>query len=185
MTGSKFQFGNNVSANVERKREVGNAFKPSGMFKLQHIRDGKVLQEQEFPNGVTDVGINSILNIMFDADTQITTWYLSLIDVVGFASVAAGDTMSSHAGWAEFTAYALGTRPVWNPDAAAAKVSVNSITIDFTITGGAADLKGVFLTSDAVKSGTAGTLWATAIFSSDIPVTGGDLIKLTYSVTGA
>lgn len=182
---SEMSFGNHASATVERNRKLGNKFEPGGVFTLEHYRDDKLLQTIKVKNGVTDVGINNILNIMFDALAQITTWYLSFIDESGFTAVAAADTMASHAGWTEFTAYSSGTRPVWDPDASSSKVSVNSVTVDFTITGGAATLKGVFLASDNTKSGTSGVLWATAIFSTDIPVTGGDLIKMTYSVTGA
>lgn len=190
MIGSGMNFNNNVGATVERRRPLESRLPIRGKFKIQHFgqKDAngnrKLLQEMEVPNGVTDVGINNILDVYFDAGTQITTWYLGLIDNSGYSAVAAADTMASHAGWTEFTGYSEANRVTWNPDPASAKTISNSTTVDFNISS-AGTLRGAFAVSDNTKGGTTGVLWATALFTSTIPVTGGDLIKLTYTVQGA
>lgn len=156
------------------------AFK--GRYKLQHYRQGQLLQEFEYNNGVVDVGITDILDVNFrDAATKNTGWAIGLIDDP--ATLAAADTMPSHAGWTEFTSYSEGTRPAWAPDAAAAKSISNSTARDFNITG-SGTLHGTFLADENTKGGATGLLWATAAFGAPIAVNNLDLIRITYTVTG-
>ena len=155
-----------------------------GKYTLQHIRDGKVIQEMEFPNGICDAGINDIFDVHFVAGTQIVTWYFGLIDLAGFSALADADTSASHAGWAEFTTYSEATRPAFAPGAPAAKAVVSTTPTTFNITG-TATVKGIFCISNNTKSGSTGILWGTALFSSDIPVASSDQLKVTYTVSGA
>lgn len=134
-------------------------------------------------NGIVDVGINKLLDVMFHADAQITTWYMGLVDNSGFTAFDNGDTMSSHGGWNEFTTYSETTRVTWTEDAAASRSISNSTSVDFSING-SGTVKGVFVTSDNTKSGTTGTLWATAAFSSAVSVVNGDSLKITYTISG-
>lgn len=163
----------------------------AGEFKAELIgADGTVKAVHKFKNGVTNEGLNAILNIMFDASTQLTTWYLGLISSVSYSALAAGDTMASHSGWTEAGPtnapnYDESTRPQWNPAASTAQSSVNSTTVDFTIneTG---TVKGIFLTSNSTKDGTTGTLWATGLFpGGDQAVVATDVLKITYTVNAA
>lgn len=142
----------------------------------------KLKQEGVFDNGVTNIGKNSQLDVIFGAGSQIVTWFLGQIDLAGFTALAASDTMASHGGWVEFTTYTEATRPQWSPDAASGEQVTNSTPVNFNITG-SATLKGIFVNSVNVKSGTTGTLWATAFYAGDIPVANGDLLKITYTVT--
>jgi len=154
-----------------------------GRFIVEHIRDGQVLSQFTIPNGIVDVGLNSILEIYFHSGTQITTWYLGLIDNSGFSALAAADTMASHAGWTESTAYSNANRPTWTAGTAASRSITNSSTVDFTINA-TATIKGIFVTSNNTKGGTSGTLWATAAFASTVAVSNGDTLKITYTVSG-
>lgn len=154
-----------------------------GKFKLEHFRDGEKIGEYEFPNGITDAGLNSILGIMFHADTQITSWQLGLIDNSGFSALANADVMSSHAGWNEFTTYSQANRPTWSPGASASRSITNGTTVDFSITG-SGTMKGIFVVNQNTKGGTTGTLWSTAAFGSTVAVTNGDTLKVTYTVSG-
>ena len=183
---SALHMGDCAQASLERPvapSEILAQLLARGKFKAQHIRDGKVIGEYDFPNGIVDVGLNSILGIMFHADTQITTWYLGLIDNSGFSALANADTMSSHAGWNEFTTYSQANRPTWTPGAASGRSITNGTTVDFSITG-SGTIKGIFVTSNNTKGGTTGTLWATAAFSSNVSVVNGDTLKVTYTVSG-
>ena len=118
---------------------------------------------------------------MFHGTTAIATWYIGLVDNSGFTAFAEADTMSSHGGWNEFTTYSESTRVEWTEDAAASKSITNSTVVTFNITG-SGTLKGAFITSDSTKSGTSGTLWATAAFGSTVPVVNTDQLKITYTV---
>jgi len=181
---TSMNFKNKVSASVEHHGKAQSGFKLKGRFKLEHWKHGKLVEVQEFDNGVTDGGIENILDVAFVADTQITTWYLGIIDDSGFSALDATDTMASHAGWVELTTYDEATRVAWTPGAAVAKTITNAVTIDFTFNA-VKTLKGVFLSSVSTKGDTTGILWATALFSSDIPVGIGSIVKLTYTTQGA
>lgn len=149
------------------------------MFVKHYDKDGNLKGTYKARNGVTNEGKDAVLDIMFHGSTQITTWYLGIMDNSGYTAEAAGDTLASHAGWSEFTTY-TGNRKEWTEGAASSQSITNSATVDFAITG-SATLKGVFLCSAA--TGTTGTLWATAAFSSTVAVTSGDTLKVTYTVS--
>ena len=152
-------------------------------FKVKHIRGGKVIGEYEMLNGIVDVGLHYLLDTSFRATTQLTSWFLGIVDNSGFSAFAAADTTASHAGWTEFTAYSEGTRGAWTPPAAATRTLSNTTTVDFTMSGGGT-LKGLFLASDNTKGGTTGTLWATAAFAASVAVLASDIVRATYSITG-
>lgn len=155
-----------------------------GFFLVEHRnKAGKLIGIYRVPNGIVDVGMNHILETEFHAGAAVTTWYIGLVDNSGWTAFADGDTMGSHAGWSESTVYSAGTRPQWTMGAASGRQITNAATVDFAINGSAV-LKGIFITSDSAKSGSAGTLWATAAFSSTVSVQSGDTLKITYTVSG-
>jgi hypothetical protein len=146
-------------------------------------KDGNVKWRAKAPNGVTTAGLNHILNVMFGATAKSVTWYLGLIDLAGFAALAAGDLSTAHGGWAEFTAYTPATHPIWVTGVAAAGSITNATAAQFTITG-AGTVKGFFAVDTSAKPMVAGNLWATALFSTgDQAVVINDIINVTYTVT--
>jgi len=161
-----------------------NGMKIGGMFTIEHIRDGKVIETIKAKNGVVDEGLNKILDIMFHNVTQIDPWYIGLIDNAGFTALDPSDTMASHAGWTEAVPYSDANRVEWAEDAASNKVITNSVPIIFNINA-TATVYGVFLTSNNIKSGTTGTLWATANFTAPVNVSNGDQLKITYTLSTA
>lgn len=150
---------------------------------MEHWRDGQKIGDIAVLNDIVDVGVNSLLDVAFRNQTQIATWYMGLVDNSGFSAFADADTMSSHSGWNEFTTYSDANRITWVPDAAATRAISNSTTsADFNING-SGTVKGIFITSNNTKSGTTGTLWATAAFASNVAVVNGDVLKVTYTIS--
>jgi len=182
------------------KPQATSDLSPRGRFKVEHWRDGRLIGEYEFPNGITNEGKDQLLNTQFDAATQITTWYLGLIDNANFTALAAADTYDeinqAGNGWDEFSDYtdpgngdSATTRPVWNPDAAASQTITNGTVVVFDITA-TGTIKGLFLVGGGTAPENKGdhaassTLWATALFDSgDVAVQNGDQLKATYTVT--
>lgn len=152
-------------------------------IQVEHVRDGEVIGVYNTSNGIVDVGLNHLLDVGFRNQTQTATWYMGLINNSGFSALAAADTMSSHAGWTEFTTYSESVRSTWTPAAAASRSIQNTTAVEFTITG-TGTIKGVFLTTVDTKGGTTGTLWATASFASTVSVVNGDVLKVTYTISG-
>lgn len=173
-------FEQNCVANVARGRTLEDVLGGlKGHFSIEHLdKDGQLKGRYELDNGIVNQGKNSILDIMFHAATQITTWYIGLMDNSGYTTEAAADTLASHTGWNEFTNY-TGNRKEWTEGAAASQSITNSTPVQFDITG-TGTIKGVFICSAA--SGTSGTLWSTAAFGSTVAVANGDQLKITYTV---
>lgn len=166
-----------------------------GIFNVECVdSEGRVRWQAKAKNGVTDVGAQSNLNVYFGGATQITTWYIGLVDNAGYTAFAFTDTMSSHSGWSEVSGsnFSNSARPSWTPGtptgSSGAWAIVNASTVNYSmINSGALTLKGMFLVSDATKAGTSGTLFATAPFTvSGTPTTqavnNGDTVKITYTM---
>ena len=176
----------NLFAKAKEKPNSGLApqgCKPKGRFVVEHYRKGVLLDTYEFPNDVTNEGKNTWLDVMFNGGTQIpnNSWYIALINNSGFSALAAADTMASHAGWAEATGYSQSTRVAWGSGAAASQSVTNASPAVFDMNA-TATIYGIFVTSGSAKSGTSGKLWATAGFTSPVPVVNGDQLKVTYTV---
>ena len=122
----------------------------------------------------------------FTGSTYTAAWYLGLYGAGATNNPAASDTMASHAGWTEVTAYSQATRPACTfgtPTTADPSVATNSaspatFSINATTTVG-----GAFLTSNNTKGGTTGILFSAADFQSpgDRAVVNGDTITVTYT----
>lgn len=175
-----------ASCIVERApRSVVEKVPLGGKFQMEHWRGDVLLSKQDITNGITDIGKQQLLNIMFESATQITTWFIGLVDNAGWSAFAAADTMVTHAGWVELQAYGEATRNAWTPGAASGTGTVtvtNGTAVTFTMNATNV-VKGIFINSIGTKGGTTGTLWSTAAFAATVSVNNGDLIKVTYTVT--
>jgi hypothetical protein len=141
--------------------------------------DGSISWRHPFKNGVTNPGLDYLGAAGFSNGAQIAAWYASLIDQVGFSSLNINDTMSSHAGWAEFTGFS-GARPQWvNAEAGQQVASNGSFSFPITVNG---IVHGMFITSSVTKGGTTGTLWATAELPSNSVVSVGQVVTGTYAI---
>jgi hypothetical protein len=160
-----------------------------GVYKIQcHDAQGNLKWEDEAPNLVVNEGLQDMNAKYFTGTTYTAAWYLGLYGSGATNSPAAGDTMSSHAGWTEVTAYSQATRPACtfgtpttaNPSVATNSASPASFSINGTTTVG-----GAFLTSNNTKSGTTGTLYSAADFSApgDRSVVSGDTLSVTYTLS--
>ena len=160
-----------------------------GVYKIQcHDKDGNLKWEDEAPNLVVNVGLQDMNAKYFTGSAYTAAWYIGLYGSGATNSPAAGDTMSSHAGWTEVVAYSQATRPACtfgtpttaNPSVATNSASPATFSINATTTVG-----GAFLTSNNTKSGTTGTLYSAADFSApgDRAVTNGDTLSVTYTIS--
>lgn len=160
--------------------------KAGGVYKVQCVgADGRVKWEEEMHNLVVNQGLQSMVSVFLDAGTQVTTWYIGLITGPGSGTtIAAGDTLSSHAGWTEFTNYSgarkaavFGTATTADPSVIDNAASPTS----FTISGAGGTVAGAFLAS--VDTGTSGVLFSASDFQSpgDRVVVSGDTLNVSYT----
>lgn len=131
---------------------------------------------------ITNVGLDYCLNAALHGTTPISTWYLGLIVDTGFTAIAPADTMGSHAGWTESSAYAETTRREWIEGASSGQSITNATPVAFTSTA-TQTIKGYFITSVATKGGTTGTLLIARLFSTDRALLPGQQLTITPILT--
>ena len=155
-------------------------FDPHGLHRVDLLDVNGIYKFKNLfvPNGITNVGKAANLDTFFNGLTQIpqANWSISLIDGSGSPNVQATDTLASHPGWAEFTAYS-GNRPAWGQGNSASQAVQNASPVTFNITT-AGTLYGIIVCS--VSSGNSGLLWSTAAFPAAVSVAVGDQMKVTY-----
>lgn len=159
--------------------------------------DGNIKWEEEFPNLVVAVGKELMLDTLLSGSSYTTVGpFLGLIS--GSSSTfSASDTMSSHAGWTEFTNYTVGGSAVRGTAVFTSATSSGSTpsnvttkaasAITYTITGGGGTVGGCFLVTgsgaSSTQSNTSGTLYSAGAFATAKITTAGDTVSVTYSTT--
>lgn len=174
-----------AAVTMVRSRPSDDKLPLRGHFDIDHVdKDGNLIEKYSFDNDITNQGKNDIFDIMFSDGTQVanSSWFIGLISNSGYSALAAADVMSSHAGWTEFTGYSQATRVAWGAGDPASQSITNASPATFDINA-SGTVKGVFVVSNSTKGGTTGRLWATALFSADVPVSNGDQLRVTYTVS--
>jgi hypothetical protein len=157
-------------------------------------KHGKLLWEDIIHNTVMTLGGNLALDTLVAGSSySVTGPFMGLISSVDFSTIAAADTMASHAGWKEAGSgvnYPLYTAPrktcVFN--AAAGKSVSLSSTLSFPIITIGGTIKGCFIVlgTGAVSTigDTNGVLLSAGLFSGgDKVVSPGDTPQVSYSLT--
>lgn len=159
--------------------------------------EGNVKWEEGFPNLVVAVGKQLMLDTLLAGSSYTTVGpFLGLITGATPTFLAA-DTMSSHAGWTEFTDYTVGGSAVRGTAtfsaASSSGLSPSNVTtaaaasITYTITGSGGIVSGCFLVTgsgaSSTISNTSGTLYSAGAFATAKTTTAGDTVSVTYSTT--
>ena len=187
MTTEKLKATDTVSSGLTCNPKAGEDAQATGLFEIKcHDKDGNLKWEAQSKNLVVNAGLAYMAGSALTSVTQITSWFLGLYGAGASNTPAAGDTMSSHAGWTEVVAYSNATRvaatfvtaTTANPSVATNSASPAVFNINGTTTVG-----GAFLTSGSAKSGTTGTLFSAADFGSpgDRSVVNSDTLSVTYT----
>lgn len=155
-----------------------------GVFQGTHLRNGRIIEEFEDHNLVTNEGLDALLNIMLHGNTQITAWYIGLFEG-NYTPVAGVTAATIVAAATECTAYTQSTRPAYDEAAASSQSITNSASRATFTFNATKTVYGAFLTSLSTKSGTTGTLFSAARFGTAKNVESGDELLLTYTFTAA
>jgi len=154
-------------------------FKLGGVFLVTcYDKYGKMKWQERSKNLVVTVGLEHILDGLFSLGGVIANpnYYLGLTD--GTPTIVAGDTLGSHAGWAEVADYDETTRQAFTAARTGLTVD-NSVSKAVYSINATATVGGAFITS--ADTGTTGLLLAASAFSNgDKPVTSGDTVEVQY-----
>lgn len=160
----------------------------SGRYDVEcYGADGTLKWKDYIDNIVVNVALEHILDILFvSATTQLDPWYVGLVNASSAGeSYAAGDTMASHAGWAEDTAYDEATRQEFIDVRSGQSVDNSASKAVFTMSA-TTTIAGAFMASDNTKGGSSGTLLSAGNFTGgDRSVVDNDTLNVTYTITAA
>ncbi len=156
-----------------------------GVFTVQcHDKDGNLKWEVAQPNLVVNEGLAYMNDTFFSGSGYTKSWYLGLISGTA-PTIAAGDTLASHAGWAEVpvtTGYdgnrkslTFGSATTADPSAISNPTAAQFSMLNTYVVSGA------FLCT--VASGTSGVLFSASEFEApgDRSVVSGDTLNVTYT----
>jgi hypothetical protein len=175
-----------MSADVVRGGGLAQRVRMENVYHFECVGpDGVVKWTDEIHNLVTNVGLDDVLDKFLKGSTYTAAFYVGLTD--GTPTVAAGDTMASHAGWVEVVAYTEGTREVLTLGTVAAQSVDNSASkASFAINADTTTVGGAFLNTVSTKSGSTGTLYGVGAFTGgDKAVDSGDTLNVTVTLTAA
>jgi len=179
-----------VAAQFIGQNKLEDALFVRGIFRAQHIRHGRVIWEEEFPNTVVTVGKNLMLDTLLAGSAYTVVGpYMGLIS--GTPTTAAADTMASHGGWTEVggtnaPAYSSTRKTcVWSAASAGAKALSSALNFTFTGTG---TVGGAFIVTGTgavnTQDNTSGTLFSAGAFGTGnrgiIPT---DQLNVSYSIS--
>jgi hypothetical protein len=180
-----------ADASIIRGSGIDEQAQAHGHYTVECIGDdGKLKWRDTIENVVCTVGKNLMLDAALAGTAYTVTGpYMGLISATSYSAVAAGDTMTSHAGWLEGGGTNAPTysgnrkTAVWSAATAGAKSLSAALSFAITSSG---TIKGAFLNfgTGAVntKDDTGGVLWSAGTFATgDKAVVNGDTLNCSYS----
>jgi hypothetical protein len=170
-----------AGAGLVARHEVNDFIGVTGRFIVTcHDAEGSLRWEDGFPNLVVTTGKNDLLNKYFLGSAYTAAFYVGL---KAAGTIAAGDTMASHAGWTEITGYSNATRPAFTAASSTAGSSTNSASPAVFNINATNTVAGCFITTNNTVGGTTGTLFSAADFATARAVLSGDTLTVTYTVS--
>ena len=174
-----------VTGSVAANKGFGEGAAGGGVFHFKcYDKDGNLKWEDSAKNLVVNTGLQDMNAKYFTGSTYTAAWYIGLVSDSGFSAYAAGDTLASHAGWTETTAYSggnratatFGTATTADPSVINNSGSPGAFSITGTVT-----VKGAFLCNVQSNSSTSGLLFSVSNFTGgDRSVVNGDTLNVTY-----
>lgn len=176
-----------VGANVLKGNGTRDGLKGGGIFTVRcHDKDGNLKWEQKSHNLVVNVGLAYVNTTFFKGSGYTAAWYIGVYGPASSNDPSSADTMASHAGWTEVTAYSNATRPAATFGAATTadpSVIANSAAPAQFLINASANVGGAFLTTGDTPGGTSGVLFSASDFAApgDRVVQNGDVLSVTYT----
>lgn len=179
-----------MTGTMTAPRDMDDISVVHGRFSLKCTgEDGELLWEEGFDNLLTTAGANMILTAGVAGSTPA---FMGLISSVGFTTIVAADTMSSHAGWNEAQNTGTNTPPygttrptiTWSSPAASAINTSSTQSFVFTNSG---TVQGGFVVTgsgaSATVANTSGVLMNAGTLAVAQPVVNTNTVTMSYTLT--
>lgn len=173
-----------ASAGVEMRPEAHVPLTVNHRYTVEcYGPDGTLKWADEFDNLVVTTGRNKYLDATIKTGSASPAWYVGLVDNAGYTAYNAGDTMASHSGWTESSAYSNATRPAYTPGTVASGSVDNGASKAVFNINATATIRGAFLADNSTKGGTTGILLGVGDFAASRSVQSGDTLNVTVTCT--
>jgi len=175
-----------VASAVEMNTGSNTGAAGGGVFHFEcYDRDGNLKWSDTAKNIVVNTGLQDMNNKYFRGSAYTAAWYIGLVSDSGFTGYAAADTLASHAGWTETTAYSGANRATATfgvPTTADPSVVDNTSSQATFVMSGTVVVKGAFLSNVQDKTSNSGLLFSAANFETpgDRSVVSGDTLNVRY-----
>ncbi|MCJ2139663.1 hypothetical protein [Methylobacterium sp. E-066] len=164
----------------------GGAVKPRTFHAVQCFgADGALKWEETIENLTVNVGLAYMLSTFWKGANYTAAFYVGL---KGSGTIAAADTMASHAGWSEITQVSQAARQTLTFGAVSGTTTAsldNSAAQAVYNPTASVSVAGAFVTTDSTLGGTAGTLIGASDFATPRSLIAGDTLKVTTTMTTA
>lgn len=170
-----------VASIIARPKAV-ERFKIGSVYTFECFdKHGNLRWREECHNITVNTGLDDILDKYFKGSSYTASFFVGLTD--GTPTVAAGDTMASHAGWVEVTAYDEAVRQTLTPGSVSSQSVDNSASKAVFTISGSTTIGGGFVTTDNTKGGSSGTLVnAVAFTGGDRSLVDDDTLSVTVTL---
>ena len=149
-----------------------------------HRADGSLLYQPETVKNITvNVGLDEILDKFWKGSSYTAAHHVGVTQ--GSPTFAAGDTMSSHAGWTEDQDYSESTRQALTLGTVSSQSVDNSASKAVFTANASTTMGGAFITTNNTKGGTTGILIGGAALSADKSLANTETLTLTVTLTAA
>lgn len=169
-----------------RLQSLAAAIEAHGKYRFRcYDKDGNLKWEDTIENTVVNTGLDEILDKVWKGSGYTAAHYVGLTDST--PTVAAGDTMASHAGWAEDQNYSQAARPALtaNLGSVSGQSLATSTSLTFSINA-TTTIGGAFVTTVSTKGGTTGILMSAGAFTQgDRSVANGDTLNVDITFTAS
>lgn len=153
-------------------------------YVVEAFRAGKLLWTEQIENLVVKAGLDDLLLKYFKGSIYTAAHYVGLTGTV--PTFTADDTLASHSGWTEVTAYSEGVRQTLTIGSIVNQSGSNALSkAQFTINVDNTVIGGAFVATNSTKGGSSGTLYGGGAFSVDRTLMNGDVLSVTITVTAA
>lgn len=178
------KIGDRVDATVTRGGLSEAIAGIAGRYEVEcYDAQGNLKWSDIIDNIVVDSGLNDMLDRWLNGSSYTAAFYVGLCLT---STPIAADTMASHAGWTESSAYSESVRQALTLGAVASKTVNNSASKAVFSINGTATITGAFVTTNSTKGGTTGTLISGGAFSGGSKSVGsGDTLNVQITYTGS
>lgn len=169
-----------LGCSMERKGQAGIDLAMTSVYRFECLdADGNVKWVEEVENLVVNAGLNDLLDKYFKGSAYSAAFYVGL---KGTGTIAAADTLASHSGWTEISAYTGNRKALTLGTVASQAVNNVASPASFAINGSATVAGGFVCTA---ASGTTGVLYGAANFASNRAVESGDTLNVSVTLSAA